>query len=160
MITGLSELLRLALDGSGRQEVPLRQELDFVTRYLDIERTRFQDRLRVVNEVDPGTFNASVPNLILQPIVENAIRHGIAPRAAEGTVTIRARRAGDRLAVTVADDGVGLREGWQPGVGLGNVRARLAHLYPERHRVAVESRPEGGTLVTLEVPFREETHAD
>lgn len=153
MITGLSELLRLALDGSARQEVPLRQELDFVTRYLDIERTRFQDRLRVVTEVAPDTLEAAVPNLILQPIVENAIRHGIAPRASEGTLTIRARRVDDRLAITVRDDGAGLRAGWQPGVGLSNVRARLAHQHPGRHRFVVEAHPDGGTLVTLEVPF-------
>ncbi len=153
MITALSELLRLALDGSGRQEVPLRQELDFVERYLGIERIRFQDRLRVVTDVAPETFDAAVPNLILQPIVENAIRHGIAPRAAEGTLTIQTRRAGDRLVITVRDDGAGLREGWQPGVGLGNVRARLAHQYPGRHRFEVKAHPEGGTLVTLEVPF-------
>ncbi|WP_437994925.1 histidine kinase [Sorangium sp. So ce185] len=158
MITGLSELLRMALENAGKQIVPLKQELDFLDRYLEIEETRFQDRLTVRKEVAPEALDAEIPNLILQPIVENAIRHGIAPRASSGSVTIAARREDHRLVVEVTDDGRGLREGWageaSEGTGLGNVRARLRQLYPDDHRLAVARRPEGGVLVTVAVPFR------
>ncbi|AGP37725.1 hypothetical protein SCE1572_26545 [Sorangium cellulosum So0157-2] len=158
MITGLSELLRMALESAGKQIVPLKQELDFLDRYLEIEKTRFQDRLTVRKEVAPEALDAEIPNLILQPIVENAIRHGIAPRASSGSVTIAARREDHRLVVEVTDDGRGLRKGWageaSEGTGLGNVRARLRQLYPGDHRLAVARRPEGGVLVTVAVPFQ------
>ncbi|AUX43949.1 hypothetical protein SOCE26_054050 [Sorangium cellulosum] len=158
MITGLSELLRMALESAGKQIVPLKQELDLLDRYLDIERTRFQDRLTVRADVASETLDAEIPNLILQPIVENAIRHGIAPRASSGSVTIRARREERHLVVEVTDDGRGLKEGWageaSEGTGLGNVRARLRQLYPGDHRLSLARRPEGGVLVTVAVPFR------
>ncbi|WP_437963168.1 histidine kinase [Sorangium sp. So ce260] len=158
MITGLSELLRMALESAGKQIVPLKQELDFLDRYLDIEKTRFRDRLTVRKEVASEALDAEIPNLILQPIVENAIRHGIAPRASSGSVTIAARREDHRLVVEVTDDGRGLKEGWageaSEGTGLGNVRARLRQLYPGDHRLAIARRPEGGVLVTVAVPFR------
>ncbi|XXX71737.1 histidine kinase [Sorangium sp. So ce134] len=158
MITGLSELLRMALESAGKPIVPLKQELDFLDRYLDIEKTRFQDRLTVRKEVAAEALDAEIPNLILQPIVENAIRHGIAPRASSGSVTIAARREDRRLVVEVTDDGRGLKEGWageaSEGTGLGNVRARLRQLYPGDHRLAIARRPEGGVLVTVAVPFQ------
>jgi hypothetical protein len=158
MLSGLSDLLRLALDSAGRPIVPLKQELDFVDRYLDIEKTRFRDRLTVHTDVAPEALDAEIPNLILQPVVENAIRHGIAPRAAPGRVEIDARRRGSALVVEVRDDGRGLDQGWdaegREGMGLGNVRARLSQLYPGAHRLSVEARPAGGVLVTIEVPFR------
>jgi two-component system, LytTR family, sensor kinase len=109
MIAGLSDLLRHTLDTEGQQEVPLRQELEFLELYLDIQQMRFPDRLRVRMEIAPETLDAQVPNLILQPLVENAIRHGIAPRAAPGTVGVRARRDGGLLEISVHDDGPGLR---------------------------------------------------
>jgi signal transduction histidine kinase len=154
MLTGLSDLLRLTLDSVGRQLVPLKQELDFVDRYLAIEKVRFQDSLRVETHVAPETLDAPVPSFLLQPIVENAIRHGIGGRAGPGTVEIAARRADDRLIMTVRDDGAGLAPGWRPGVGLGNVRARLAQLYGAAHRLELERDPRGGTLVTVEVPWQ------
>jgi two-component system LytT family sensor kinase len=158
MLTGLSGLLRLALDQAGRQIVPLRQELDFLDRYLEIEKTRFQDRLTVRKDIAPEVLDAAIPNFILQPIVENAIRHGIAPRASAGRVEIRARRQGDALVVEVRDDGRGLRPGdgaRQPrGMGLRNVRARLEQLYAGEQRLSVEPHPEGGVLVTIALPLR------
>ena len=154
MITGLSDLLRLALDTVGQQVVPLKQELDFVSRYLEIEKIRFQDRLRVTTDIAHDTLDAQVPNLLLQPIVENAIRHGIAGRAAAGELELSARRRDDKLVITVRDDGAGLRAGWKPGLGLRNVRSRLEQLYNGGHVMQLTDDPRGGTVVTVEIPFR------
>ena len=153
MLMGLSDLLRLALETGDRQLVPLKQELDFAQRYLDIERVRFQDRMSVTTEIAPETLGATVPNLMLQPLVENAIRHGISARSEPGTIEIRASREGDRLVLVVRDDGNGLRDGWRPGVGMSNVRARLAQLYPGRHRLELVKDERGGTRVTVEIPW-------
>jgi signal transduction histidine kinase len=158
MLTGLSDLLRLALENVGRQVVPLKQELDFLNRYLEIEKTRFQDRLTVRVDIVPEALDAEIPNLILQPLVENAIRHGIAPRSSAGCVEIRACRQGGALVAHVRDDGRGLKENWEArscsGMGLRNVRARLDQLYPGNHRFVIAPHPDGGVLVTLAVPFR------
>jgi signal transduction histidine kinase len=156
MITGLSDLLRLALDTVGQQTVPLKQEMDFVGRYLEIEKIRFQDRLRVTTDIAHDTLDASVPNLLLQPIVENAVRHGIAAKAAAGELEISSRRRDDRLVITVRDDGAGLRAGWKPGLGLRNVRSRLEQLYNGGHVMQLAEDPRGGTIVTVEIPFRHE----
>jgi two-component system, LytTR family, sensor kinase len=155
MIAGVSDLLRLALANTGRQHVPLSQEVDFVARYLEIERTRFADRLTVKTDLAPDTLELPVPNLILQPLVENAIKHGIAQRAAAGRVELTSRRKGDRLILTVRDDGPGLRVSGVDGagVGLANVRGRLDQLYPDRHKFTVENHPDGGVLCTLEIPL-------
>ncbi len=159
MLVLLGDLLRAVLDGAGQAEVPLGRELDFVGRYLEIERTRFPDRLAVAIEVPAPLRSARVPNLLLQPLVENAIRHGIAPRTEPGRVTIRAARAGDRLTVEVLDDGAG--PGGTPagtngrGLGLATTRARLEQLYGTAQRLAVERRAEGGTRVRVELPWRE-----
>ena len=158
MIAGLSDLLRHTLDTEAQQEVPLRRELEFLELYLDIQQMRFPDRLRVRMEVAPETLDAQVPNLILQPLVENAIRHGIAPRAAPGTVGVRARRDDSLLEIKVYDDGPGLRPharaGAGGGIGLANTRARLAQLYGVDHRFDVRDRAEGGVEATLVVPFK------
>jgi two-component system LytT family sensor kinase len=154
MISGLSDLLRLALDTVGAQLVPLKQEMDFVGRYLDIEKIRFQDRLRVTHDIAHDTLDAEVPNLVLQPLVENAIRHGISATASASELEIAARRQGDRLVITVRDDGAGPRAAFQPGVGLRNVRARLEQLYPGDHRFELAADERGGARVTLEIPFR------
>jgi two-component system, LytTR family, sensor kinase len=153
MISGLSELLRLALDNVGRQVVPLEQELAFVDRYLAIEAIRFQDRLRVERDIAPNLLDAEIPNLVLQPLVENAIRHGISARTGPGTITLAAAQRGDRLVVTVTDDGVGLVEPCRTGVGLGNVRARLQQLYGDAAKLTLTAA-EPGTVATVEVPFR------
>ena len=155
MITRLSDLLRYALESTDAQEVPLRQELDFLRRYLEIEQTRFGDRLAVRLEMAPETLDALVPNLLLQPLVENAIRHGIEPRAKPGQIELRSRCEGGQLKLEVRDNGVGLSPGrkLEEGVGLSNTRARLEQLYGDRHRFALSEGPDGGLAVCLELPF-------
>jgi two-component system, LytTR family, sensor kinase len=156
MITGLGELLRLALATAGEQEVPLRQEIDFLQRYLCLQQLRFPDRLRIEMRIAPETLDARVPSLMLQPLAENAVRHGIAPSIAGGSVEVAAVREGGELVVRVRDTGVGLRPGSESpgGVGLRNVRARLQHLYPGEHRFRVANRLEGGVESLLAIPFR------
>src|SRR3954469_22532331 len=138
MLAGLSDLLRYTLENAGKQEVPLKEELEFLELYLDIQQMRFSDRLTVTMSIAPETLDAMVPNLILQPLVENALRHGIARRTAAGTVGVRANRDDGQLRIIVFDDGPGLQrdDGTPPieGVGLSNTRARLAQLYGDRQR--------------------------
>lgn len=158
MLNGLADLLRRSLSRLRVELVPLREELDFIARYLDIETTRFPDRLRVSIDVPPEAREAKVPNLILQPIVENAIKHGIAPRVRGGAIEIVARVRGDRLAIEVRDDGVGLSPGRAAdceghGVGLSHVQKRLEQLYPGDHRFALEPRAPAGAVATLEIPL-------
>ncbi len=157
MIARLSELLRHTLDRVGAQEVELREELEFVEAYLEIEQTRFEDRLHVRWEIDPQTLDARVPPLILQPLVENSIRHGIAPRSAPGTVEIASERQNGNLYLCVYDDGVGLkvespRTG--KGVGIASTRARLEQMYGERHQFQLGPAPQGGVLAEVTLPFR------
>jgi len=156
MIAGLSDLLRLALATAGQQEVPLRQELDFLERYLCLQQIRFPDRLKFQMRIDPDTLEARVPSLVLQPLAENAVRHGIAPSIAGGSVEVAAMREGEQLVLRVRDTGVGLGPGAESpgGVGLRNVRARLQHLYPGQHRFRVSNRVEGGVESLLAIPFR------
>jgi two-component system LytT family sensor kinase len=158
MLALLGDLLRDSFAKIGAQEVSLKQELEFLERYLEIEKTRFQDRLRVETHVDPETLDAEVPNLLLQPLVENALRHGIARRREAGLVELVARRENGRLELRVRDDGPGLpseaemsRRG---GVGLANTQARLQQLYGSAHRFELLNRPEGGLEVILSLPFR------
>lgn len=156
MIAGLSDLLRLTLQGSDAHEVRLGDELDLLGRYLEIEEIRFGDRLVVRMDIDPELLDAQVPNLILQPLVENALRYGIAPRAAAGLLEIRARRHGDTLELSVRDDGPGLPAGWSmaaAGVGLGNTRARLEQLYGPHQSLEVTAAAGGGTLARLTLPY-------
>ena len=154
MIARLSVLLRHALDGGSAQEVPLEEELRIARTYLEIEQVRFEDRLRVEWRVDPETYGAKVPHLLLQPLVENAIRHGIAPRAAEGTIEIVAERRNGTLHLAVRDDGAGMGNGdVREGVGLANTRTRLRQLYGSRQRLEVRDAPGGGVHVEVELPF-------
>ena len=160
MVAGLSELLRASLRLADEQEVPLARELDHLQLYVDIQQTRFGDRLDVDMDVDPAVRSALVPSLLLQPLVENAIRHGISPRAAGGHISVRASRDADELRLEVRDDGVGVAtaDGAPPreGVGLGNTRERLRRLHGKRHRFAYESRPGSGFAVRIALPFRTE----
>jgi LytS/YehU family sensor histidine kinase len=160
MVAGLSELLRASLRSADEQEVPLARELEHLKLYTDIQRTRFGDRLDVHLDVDPATRSAMVPSLLLQPLVENAIRHGLAPRAVGGQVYVRAARDGEELRLEVRDDGVGAetRGGAlsREGVGLANTRERLRRLHGERQRFAYETRPGAGFAVTIALPFRTE----
>ena len=157
VLARLSELLRMTLMDRDAQEVPLRRELELLDPYLEIERTRFSDRLRVLSRVRPETLDALVPHLLLQPLVENAIRHGIAPRAGPGTVEVAVERVDGTIVLTVQDDGVGLTPGaggGGTGVGLSNTRDRLRALYGEAHGFTVEPVPAGGTRVTVTIPLR------
>lgn len=164
MITQLSDMLRLSLDKIGVQEVSLKQELDFLDKYLKIEQTRFQERLRVEMKIDPKALDSLVPNMILQPLVENAVRYGIAPRATGGTIEIRAGRENGMLHLDVCDDGRGMPDGQRGiagkrGVGLDNTRARLERLYGTSHRFELNNSPGHGLTVSLAIPFREEGHS-
>jgi signal transduction histidine kinase len=164
LIVRLSELLREMLDQGTRAEVPLREELAFLAQYVEIQEARFGDRLRVRVEAAPDALDVPVPRLVLQPLVENAIRHGTSRRRAAGTVVVRAERVGagapggERLVLTVEDDGVGLPPGGPPreGVGLATTRARVAQLYGARGDFRIEPAPHGagggGTRCTVVVP--------
>ena len=158
-IAGLSDLLRYVLEDTRTHEVPLRQELEFVERYLAIEQIRFADRLKVNVDAAPDTLDGHIPNLLLQPIVENAIHHGIASRAAASLIEVTARKVGDMLVLSVRDDGPGLAgrdEDRGDGVGLGNTRARLARLYGEVQSLELADSPSQGAVVTITLPFHTE----
>lgn len=156
MLARLGELLRIAIDGDASQEVPLRKEIEFIERYLEIMRIRFEDRLHVTLDVAPQALDVLVPNLFLQPLVENAIRHGVSRRVEGGHVEVRTRFDNGVLEITVRDDGPGLPDdaetAMRRGLGLANTRARLAHLYGPRHRFRLTSRREGGVEVVVGVP--------
>jgi two-component system LytT family sensor kinase len=159
MIEHLGDLLRMSIECKDRQEVPLSEELAFLEHYLEIQRIRFGNHLHVRLEIDPAVRFASTPSLLLQPLVENAIRHGISRRGAGGTVTVVARGEGDRLLIRVLDDGVGLPDGWtledSQGLGLSVTRERIAGLYPGGDSsFTVRPRIEGGTAVEIELPLR------
>ena len=160
IVARLSELLRVSLEQSDSQEVPLRQELSFLERYLQIEQTRFQDRLAVEMEIESGLDSVLVPSLILQPLVENAIRHGIEPREDTGRVKIGARRLNGMLELKVSDNGPGLPEAEvaprREGVGLSNTRSRLSHLYGADHRFELTPASGGGLEARLLIPCRTE----
>lgn len=159
MIVQLGDFLRMTLENVGANEVTLKQEIEFLRCYLDIERTRFRDRLEISINVEPAAWDALVPNLLLQPIVENSIKHGIAPRAAHGRIDVRAGRRGNRLWMQIADNGCGLPlfDGStvidKEGVGLSTTRARLEQLYPAAHSLTLGNKAEGGLAVTIEMPF-------
>jgi signal transduction histidine kinase len=158
MIARLSDLLRCSLANGGAQEVTLKEELDITERYVDIERVRFADRLTVERSVTPEALDARVPSLLLQPLVENAIRHGIAFRSGPGRVEITAVRESDTLVLSVRDDGRGFRgeSGGRrgQGVGLANTRARLLQLYGTQGSLQIARRPGGGTEVAVRIPWR------
>jgi two-component system LytT family sensor kinase len=158
MLTRLSDLLRASLDNAATHEVSLREELEFLNNYLQIEQTRFQDRLTVRMNIDPAVLMASVPNLILQPLVENAIRHGIAPRAQPGVIDISAARENGMVRLKVCDNGAGLGSagvaGLTKGIGLANTQARLDQLYGTNHSFEMHSADGGGLEVTILIPFR------
>lgn len=156
MLSRLSDLLRLTLETEGVHEIALEQELEHLDLYLDIERERFPDRLEVELDVSTEALDAMVPNLILQPLVENAVRHGIAPRPEGGLITVAAWREDDALELRVRDDGPGPSEGGvaRTGVGLGNARSRLEELYGPDHEMRVRSPEGGGFAVEITIPYR------
>jgi two-component system, LytTR family, sensor kinase len=158
MMEQLGGLLRMTLNTSGAEEVPLHQELETLRKYLEIEHTRFGDRITTCIEADPSTLDAFVPFLLLQPLAENAIRHGVAPHARAGAVTISTARVSSRLVIEVRDSGDGLPQDrlveLNHGVGLSNTRARLEHLYRGEFDFTF-SNLEHGFLVTVSIPFRQ-----
>jgi two-component system, LytTR family, sensor kinase len=155
MISRLSDLLRLTFDRSGAAGVALKEELEFLQKYLEIEQIRFQDRLAVKFDIDPETLDTDVPRLILQPLVENAIKHGISPRAGQGLVQISTKKREDGTWIEVRDNGVGLsrnaRARFTSGVGLSNTRARLECLYGSQHRLDF-AEGSGGLSVQMLIP--------
>ncbi len=153
MLVRLSELLRHALEATDTQEVTLREELDFLSRYLDIEHTRFGARLVVRMSIAPETLDALVPNLVLQPLLENAIRHGIEPHARPGCIEVRASRDGESLRLEVRDNGGGAVGPISEGVGLSNTRARLIQLYGDAQRFALRNDVAGGFIAAIDLPF-------
>ena len=158
MMAELGDLLRASLDHADRQEVPLSEELGFLEHYLAIERLRFEDRLTMTVVASPDVRRALVPSFLLQPLVENAIRHGAGTRVQRGHISIEAGREGDRVVLRVEDDGAGLPEGWRledhGGIGLLNTARRLAALYGADQHFSVESLPDAGVRVRISLPLR------
>jgi two-component system, LytTR family, sensor kinase len=158
MLARLSDLLRCVLEDVEAQEVPLRRELEYLRLYLSIEEVRFQDRLRVEIAADPAVLDAAVPHMGLQPLVENAVRHGIGSRSAAGRIEISAARVNENLEIRIRDDGPGLAPAsaspsW--GIGLANTRSRLQQLYDDRASLTIENAAQGGALVTMILPYHE-----
>ena len=152
MVARLGDLLRLSLDTGAAQELPLEREITLVQAYLAIEKVRFQDRLEVDLEIPPDLARARVPAFLLQPLVENALKHGLAPRARTGRVLVRASREGDQLCLEVQDNGAGF-ESTREGVGLRNTRARLEMLYQEHQSLEIFSILDKGTRCVLRIPL-------
>ncbi|HEV7590463.1 MAG TPA: histidine kinase [Longimicrobium sp.] len=157
MIVRLADLLRLTVDNAQTHEVTLAQEVEFLEAYLEIQRTRFQDRLQVEVAMGPGTAGARVPNLVLQPLVENAIRHGAASLGGLGRISVKSERRGERLRMEVHDNGPGPhpdpRPGGRQGVGVRNTRERLEQMYGQGGRLELTHCPVGGTIAAVEIPF-------
>jgi two-component system LytT family sensor kinase len=158
MLVGLSDLLRQTLDNSGKQEVRLGEELEWLELYLKLQQMRFSDRLQISIEAAPQTLDVLVPNLITQPVVENAIRHGLASRVAPGLVSLTAQRVGERLELRIRDDGVGLPEDWRletnQGLGLANTSARLRQLFGTDFKLEVHNREQGGVEALISIPLK------
>ena len=157
MLEQLGGLLRLSLEHADEQEIPLREELAFLEQYLALQEVRFEDRLEVKMSVEPATLDCLVPTFALQPLVENAIKHGIASRTARGLVRISAWREDSALRLQVTDDGPGLPDGWHlnthQGVGLCNTMERLEHLYGAAHQFSIRNGPDGGVSVDVSLPL-------
>ncbi|HKN65562.1 MAG TPA: sensor histidine kinase [Gemmatimonadaceae bacterium] len=163
MIAALSDLLRMSLRSVGVQEVELREELEFLQRYLEIMSLRFGDRLTVTLDIDPNVLDARVPTLVLQPLVENSFRHGFGDGMRAGQVRVTVVPDGDMLRCEVVDNGRGIAAaGAREGVGTTNTRARLRHLYGERFSLELTANPGGGARVSLAIPYHslERTAAD
>ena len=162
MIGSLGQMLRLSLDSGSKLEVPLEQELKFLDCYLEIEQIRFGDRLKVIRDIAPETWPGFVPTFILQPLVENAVRHGIEPDVSPGTIEIKAWCAKGALTVTIRDSGVGLAEKeragltTQNGIGIANTKGRLQSLYSGQYRFSVRNATGRGCIAELEIPFHTE----
>jgi two-component system, LytTR family, sensor kinase len=160
LIARLGDFLRLTLQNSTSQWVPLKRELDFLEAYLEIERVRFGDRLKVVFQIDPQSLDAEVPSLILQPLVENAIRHGIASHIGPGLVQLVSRRRGETLLLEIRDNGPGMRSNPPEGLGLRNTHERLRQTYGSSYSLEVRNQGERGVVVSCEFPYRQFHYAE
>jgi len=162
MIARLGDFLRLTVDNSDQQLVTLKEETEFLRCYLDIEQVRFGDRLTVAFELEPQTLSAQVPHLILQPMVENAIQHAIAPRSTRGHINIEAKRLNSLLRVAISDNGPGISSNanlpWKQGIGLTNVRTRLQQIYGSDFRFELMNANDGGLNAIMEIPFEQESN--
>ena len=160
VLGNLSDLLRKSLEKFEESEIPLRRELEFIEKYLEIEQVRFGERLRIEMKIEPDTLEALVPNMILQPLIENAIKHGISPLVNGGKIEIVARRENERLLLKVADNGVGIAEHeskkLSTGIGLVNTKSRLLHLYKEQQTFEIYSEDQKGFLVRITIPFKKQ----
>jgi len=158
MIARLGDFLRLTLENSDQQLVSLKEETEFLRCYLEIEKVRFGDRLTVAFQLEPQTLSAQVPHLILQPVVENAIQHAIAPRTAQGHISIEAKRVDSLLHLEISDNGPGIDRNGDlfatKGLGLSNVRTRLNEIYGSEFRFELVNSGSGGLTVVMEMPFR------
>ena len=156
MIAELSDFLRHVVRDSNKQEVPLQEEMEFLKKYLDIQKVRFAERLEVTMDVPPELFPAQVPSLILQPMVENAVKHGIAKRVHGGAIRIAASRSNGMLTLSVFNDGPSLPADWDKndsGIGIANVRTRLRGLYGDSFRLTIRNQEPSGVEATVSVPL-------
>jgi LytS/YehU family sensor histidine kinase len=161
MLVTLSDLLRLTLEGAGAGESSLGDEIERLELYVSLQRMRFGSRLTVTTTVPEAIRGAGVPGMLLQPLVENALAHGIGPKDGPGTIAITGQRQGDRLVLAVEDDGVGLADdaAARERIGIGNTRARLATLFPDDYRFDLSPGPAGGVRAIIDIPFRPVSHA-
>ncbi len=161
MLIKLSDLLRLTLENGARGECSLGEELERLNLYVALQQMRFGPRLTVTTSVADDIMGAGVPSMLLQPLVENALSHGIGPKVGPGAIAITGRRVGDRLVLSVEDDGVGFAKDarGRERIGVGNTRARLAQLFPGDHAFDLSARPAGGVCALIDIPFREADHA-
>jgi two-component system LytT family sensor kinase len=164
VLTNLSDLLRISLEKLDVEEVPLEQELEFLKKYVEIEQTRFQDRLQLKMNIAPETLDAVVPNMLLQPLIENAVKHGITPLKRGGTIEIESAKKNGHLLLRISDDGVGIGDrcakNLVKGIGLANTKARLIQLYKNDQSMEIEPNRERGLSVKLKIPFKREKPAE
>ena len=158
MLTNLSDLLRISLEGLEVEEVLLQKELEFVEKYIEIEQIRFQERLQFQMNISPETLDAIVPNMLLQPLIENAVRHGITPLKEGGRIEVNSYKKHDQLYLEVADNGIGVSEDSEnllvKGIGLANIESRLLYLYKEAQSFEINSNNKKGFSVLLKIPFK------
>lgn len=150
----LSEFLRLTLEDAGRHEVPLQRECEVLRAYLGVQQSRLGDTVDLECRLDDGAATVLVPHLLLQPLAENSLRHGVGTRPGPCRLVLEARRTDDRLLLTLRDDGAGVPDDYEPGRGLGNVRDRLDQLHPDDHGFTLTNHPDGGALARLDLPWR------
>jgi two-component system sensor histidine kinase AlgZ len=160
MLAQIGELLRTTLDSNALTEIPLSQEMAFVEQYLAIEQTRLGNRLRIETRISPDSLDAAVPTMLLQPLVENAVRHGVAPTVSGGTVEIESALSGDRLHIAIKNSAAGIKNisssdgKASKGIGLANTAERLKVLYGDAHRFELQSAGESDWQVTIEIPLQ------